>query len=393
MRSANFGPVAWQSDIRTRHRAFANLRIIGHTTTDYFHHIQHQTMLFAIGTKVLFRYTGERGIITARLDDNMLQVRLVSDPDLEIPAFEEDLVRDAGSEPALAGAKFVKGKTEPKPAPPPRREIRGQYVILKPKGIVLAFEPMPGRDSTVSRYKAWLINDTAFEFLFDLELFTANKTILHIESKLASTTVLELGDLLYDDLSDLPDVDIEIRRITTDGLDTPLYRQTRVRPKQFFNNLQTAPILNVLAHQFLLFSTFEQPEKKEDAVDLRDYTKQSMRAKRQSPGSNVIPFRAFDVEEFAQFEPEIDLHIENLMSGYSKLDAGQIVRIQMQHFQRFLEKALRLGVPRIFIIHGIGEGKLREAIAQELRRHPEVHRFKNEYHPKYGYGATEVVFR
>jgi len=349
-------------------------------------------MLFAIGTKVMFRYTGERGIITARLDDNMLQVRLVSDPDLEIPAFEEDLVRDAGSEPVLAGAKFVKGKTESTPVPPPRREIKGQYVILKPKGVVLAFEPMPGRDGTVSRYKAWLINDTTFEFLFDIELFTANKTILHIESKLASTTVLELGDLLYDDLSDLPDVDVEIRRITTDGLDTPLDRQLRIRPKQFFNNLQTAPILNVLAHQFLLFGTFEQPEKKEDAVNLRDYTKQTMRAKRQSSGSNVTPFRAFDVEEFAQFEPEIDLHIENLMSGYSRLDPGQIVRIQMQHFQRFLEKALRLGVPRIFIIHGVGEGKLRDAIAQELRRHPEVHRFKNEYHPKYGYGATEVVF-
>ncbi|MBK6929627.1 MAG: Smr/MutS family protein [Saprospirales bacterium] len=49
-------------------------------------------------------------------------------------------------------------------------------------------------------------------------------------------------------------------------------------------------------------------------------------------------------------------------------------------------------VPRVFIIHGVGEGKLRETIADELRRRPEVHKFKNEYHTKYGYGATEVVF-
>lgn len=352
----------------------------------------HSNMLFAIGTKVVFRYTGERGVITARLDGDMLQVRLLSDPDLEIPAFEEDLVRDTGAEPALAGAKFVKGKAPAEPPPPPRRQIKGQYVILKPKGIQLAFEPMPGRDGSVSRYKAWLINDTAFEFLFELELFTHRKTILQAEDKLASTTVLEVGDLLYDDLSDLPEIDLEIRRITTDGLDEPLERQVKIRPKQFFNNLQTAPILNVLAHQFLLFNSFEQPKKKEGQADLRDYTLQNIRPRRRTTEPNVRPYQAFDVEAFAHFEPEIDLHIENLTNGYARLDPGQIVRIQMQHFQRFLEKALRLGVPRIFVIHGVGEGKLREAIAQELRRHPEVHRFKNEYHPKYGYGATEVTF-
>jgi len=349
-------------------------------------------MLFAIGTKVIFRFTGERGTITARLDDNMLQVRLESDPDLEIPAFAEDLVRNTGEEPALAGAKFVKGKQTPEPPPPPRREIKGQYVILKPKGLLIAFEPMPGRDGNVSRYKAWLINDTTFEFLFDLELFTNNKTILRIEDKLTATTVLELGDILYDDLSDLPEVDLEIRRITTDGPDAPLNRQLKIRPKQFFNNLQTAPILNVLTHQFLLLNSFEQPEKKQTDSDLRDYTQRNLQEKRRASESNSVPYLSFNVEEFAQFVPEIDLHIENLTNGYARLDPSQIVRIQIQHFQRFLEKAIRLGVPRVFIVHGVGEGKLREAIAQELRRHPTVHRFKNEYHSKYGYGATEVVF-
>lgn len=348
-------------------------------------------MLFAIGTKVVFRFTGERGVITAQLGDDMLQVRLDSDPDMVIPAFAEDLVRDTGAEPVLAGAKFVKGKKEPEPAPPPRREIKGQYVILKPKGILLAFEPMPGRDGSVSRYKAWLINDTAAEFLFDVELFSDVKTIFLHEGKLPATTVLELGDLLYDDLSDHPEVDIEVRRITTDGLDVPLNRQVKIRPKQFFNNLQTVPILNVLAHQFVLLDSFEQPDSKKE-TDLSEYTRQALRNKRRASEGNVSPFRAFDVEEFARFEPEIDLHIENLTNGYARLDPSEIVRIQMQHFQRFLEQAVRLGVPRIFVIHGVGEGKLRDAIAQELRRNPHVRRFKNEYHAKYGYGATEVVF-
>ena len=110
-------------------------------------------MLFAIGTRVKFRYTGETGAITAILDDGMLQVRLDSDPDFEIPAFEEDLLRNDQVEPLSAGARFVQGKAPKPPEAPPRRELRIQYQILKPKGLQLAFEPMPGRDGSVTRYK------------------------------------------------------------------------------------------------------------------------------------------------------------------------------------------------------------------------------------------------
>ncbi|MEO6758758.1 MAG: hypothetical protein ABIO24_04830, partial [Saprospiraceae bacterium] len=72
-------------------------------------------MLFAVGTRVRFRYTGETGVITAMLDDAMLQVRLDSDRSLEIPAFEEDLQRNIEAEPVAPGARFVAGKVEKKP--------------------------------------------------------------------------------------------------------------------------------------------------------------------------------------------------------------------------------------------------------------------------------------
>ena len=81
------------------------------------------------------------------------------------------------------------------------------------------------------------------------------------------------------------------------------------------------------------------------------------------------------------------------MDGYARLDKGEIVRIQMLHFQRFLDNALKLGVSKVFVIHGVGEGKLRETIAARLADNPHVLKFKNEYHHKYGYGATEVIFK
>ncbi|NJK83175.1 MAG: Smr/MutS family protein [Saprospiraceae bacterium] len=67
------------------------------------------------------------------------------------------------------------------------------------------------------------------------------------------------------------------------------------------------------------------------------------------------------------------------------------MRTQLKFFDAFLEKALRLGVEKIFIIHGVGTGKLKDAIANRLLQHPYVATFKNEYHPRYGWGATEAT--
>jgi len=346
-------------------------------------------MLYAIGTKVRLRYTGERGTITGILEEGMLQVRLDNDPDFEIPTFEEDLLRDEAAEPVSAGAKFIQGKQEKKPEAPPARRLQSQYKILKPKGLQLAFEPMPGRDGTVSRYKVWLLNDTPDEFLMEFDLFTHVRDVLTVDDKLSASMALELGDFLSDDLNEAPEAFLRVKRITTAGLDSPIEHTLKIKPKQFFNSLLTAPILNVLAYQFVMIDKFEQTGENE-ASDLKAYAKQQVRKPVRE--SNSKPYKAFDPEALANFENEIDLHIQSLINGYARLDKGEILRIQLQHCQRFVEKAVRLGAPRVFLIHGVGEGKLKDAIAEQLRGNPHVVKFKNEYHHKYGYGATEVIF-
>jgi hypothetical protein len=348
-------------------------------------------MLFAIGTRVRFRYTGETGSITAMLDDGMLQVRLDSDPDFEIPAFEEDLQRDEMSEPLSAGAKFVQGKIEKLPEAPPRRELRIQYQILKPKGLQLVFEPMPGRDGTVTRYKTWLLNDTTHEFLFEFDLFTQNRDVFSIDDKINTSAAMELGDILYDDLNEGLESWIRVQRLTTAGPDDALEHRQKIRPKQFFNNVHTVPFLNLPAHHFILIDAFEQAAKPAPEQDLKDYTQQKAKKPKPSGNSNYRPLSSFNVEEFASFDPEIDLHTEKLLPGHNRIDKGEILRMQMVHFHQFLDKAIRIGAPRVFVIHGVGEGKLRDSIADALRSNPHVVKFKNEFHHKYGYGATEVI--
>lgn len=344
---------------------------------------------FPPGTRVRLRFTGETGVIISRLSDDMVEIRLDNDPDFIIPAFEEDIVADtvlSSVAPAWASAR------EKKPEPPARRIVKSQYHILKPKGLQLAFEPMPGRDETVSRYKVWLINDTPFDFLMEFDLFNTSRDVIILDEKINASSAHELGDFLSDDLNDAPEVFIGVRRITTEGAGDPVEAGLRIKAKQFFNSFQTASVINVMAYHFTLLSNFE-PKPAAAGQDLKSYTLQNRSKTRSAGNTNARPHKAFDPEDFAHFEPEIDLHIQALMNGYARLDKGEILRIQMQHFHRFIDRAVRVGANRVFVIHGVGEGKLKEAIADSLRGNPHVKKFKNEYHHKYGYGATEVIIR
>lgn len=349
-------------------------------------------MLFSIGTRVRFKHTGDTGVITAQLDDGMLQIRLDDDPDFEIPAFEEDLERNSGKEPVVPGVKMITTNGPAAPEPPGLPEIKSQYHILKSMGLQLGFEPIP-ENGTVRRFKVWLINDTGAEFLIEFDLFAADENILGKDVKLNPFSARQLGEMLADTLNDAPEVEISCSRITTEGAEEPIFKVVKIKAKQFFNRVITAPILNFPVHHFILIDTFDPPkaESQKPETDLKTWTKTQVP---QVPVGSVGRRNSLNhPSEFAEFEPEIDLHIQNLTNGYARLDKSQILRIQLSHFESFLGKAYRLGVSHVFVIHGVGEGKLKDAIAERLRGRPEVAKFKNEFHPRYGYGATEVIFR
>jgi dsDNA-specific endonuclease/ATPase MutS2 len=47
----------------------------------------------------------------------------------------------------------------------------------------------------------------------------------------------------------------------------------------------------------------------------------------------------------------------------------------------------------LYLINGIGSGKLLHEIHEILKYKKEVKSFVNQYHPNFGHGATEIYFR
>ena len=86
---------------------------------------------------------------------------------------------------------------------------------------------------------------------------------------------------------------------------------------------------------------------------------------------------------------EIDLHIENLIESERFLSNAQILHIQLKAFQSFLRKAKMKKVKKIIVIHGVGEGVLKEEIRSYLTKQDDTRFYDGDY-SKYGYGATAI---
>ena len=81
-----------------------------------------------------------------------------------------------------------------------------------------------------------------------------------------------------------------------------------------------------------------------------------------------IPSRPYSKDNF---EPFIDLHLEKL-PDFERSNWPFPLDFQMHHCRQFLEKAVQHGITEIVIVHGLGEGILKQEVRYLLEKHPSV---------------------
>lgn len=85
----------------------------------------------------------------------------------------------------------------------------------------------------------------------------------------------------------------------------------------------------------------------------------------------------------------VDLHLHKLVEDEAALSNDEKLSFQLQYFERQLNTAIRERKRRMVVIHGVGEGVLREEVRKALQFYEGV-RFDDADPRLYGYGATTV---
>lgn len=90
---------------------------------------------------------------------------------------------------------------------------------------------------------------------------------------------------------------------------------------------------------------------------------------------------------------EIDLHIGELLDDTQGMSNSEILNYQLDKFREVLEQYKNKREQRIVFIHGKGDGVLRKALLDELKRKYPVFRHQDASFQEYGFGATMVTIK
>lgn len=156
----------------------------------------------------------------------------------------------------------------------------------------------------------------------------------------------------------------------------------KLKPKQLFARIEEIKHKGKATFSYRLFEHY--PDKlKEEKMDFDSFA-----AKR---------IKIYNAKEARKHLPPartvIDLHIEKLVDDFTRLSNAEILGIQLKEFEKWYELAIAHYQSQLIVIHGIGKGRLRDEIHDILRLKREVKSFVNQYHPSFGYGATEIYFQ
>lgn len=90
--------------------------------------------------------------------------------------------------------------------------------------------------------------------------------------------------------------------------------------------------------------------------------------------------------------PGFDLHIEKLVKTKAGLSNFDILNLQLDTAKRHIEFAIKNRIPKIVLVHGVGEGVLKTELEYLFKKYPQI-TYQDANYQKYGLGATELYFK
>lgn len=338
-------------------------------------------MKYQAGDKVLILHSNEEADVVDIINDKML---LVDVKGVRFPVYMDQV--DFPYFKRFTEKKLFPVKKEKQYVDDLRKE-KPAHAAKVADGVWLTFLPVMKTDEwgdeIVDLLKLHLVNrtETAYQFVYKQHFF--GKPDFELKNSINPFEDFYLHDIVFADLNDSPSFDFEFSLIEPDKNKADHFEASvRLKPKQLFEKIKKLQENNEATFSQRLFENY--PDRVvEHKIELGD------RAKHKG--------KIYDAGQARQhIEPArsvIDLHIEKLTDDWRRMSNYEILSMQLKTFEKYYHLAVVHHQPSLTVIHGVGEGKLRNEIHEMLKQKREVKSFTNQYHPRYGYGATEIFFQ
>lgn len=336
-------------------------------------------MKYQIGDKIIVLHSNEEGEVIDIISDKMVMINVRG---VKFPAYMDQI--DFPYFKRFSEKKLFPQKKEKKYVEDVRKEKEvtkkiadGVWLSFLPK-----FETDEFGDDVVTDLKIHLINRTekAYNFNYYLQFF--GKAEFELKNEINSFGDFYLHDVAFEDMSDNPNFTFEFSLLLPDKNKAAYYEASlKLKPKQLFDRIEELKQKGEATFTYKLFEQYPgKPDDEKYDVGLA------------AKGAKVYSLK--DIRKHLQpARTVVDLHIEKLSNDWKHLSNGEILNMQLKEFEKWYELAVAHRQAQLIIIHGVGSGKLRDEIHDILRLKKEVKSFVNQYHPSFGYGATEIYLQ
>jgi hypothetical protein len=338
-------------------------------------------MKYQLGDTVLILHSNEEGQVVDIINDKMLlvDVKGVSFPvymdQVDFPYFKRFTEKQMF--PAKKEKQFVDDIRKEKPAKE-KRVADGVWLTF-----LTVMDTDEFGDVVVEELKLHLVNrtETPYNFVYKLHFF--GKPDFDLKNTIQPFEDFYLHDVDFADMNDSPSFEFDFSLLQPVKNKTEHFEAAiKLKPKYLFGKIEELKQKNLATFSQLLFETY--PDKLvEDTVEMGRLA--------------AMGYKVYEASKARQhLEPArtvIDLHIEKLTDNYNRMSNYEIVSLQLKTFEKYYDLALAHHQHSLIVIHGVGEGVLRNEIHDILRLKREVKSFVNQYHPSFGYGATEIFFQ
>ena len=336
-------------------------------------------MKYEVGDKILVLATDEEGKVVELMNEKMvmIEVRGVKFPaymdQIDFPYFKMFSQKKAVEKKVIYVDNIKREKTAP-------RKKTGD-------GVFLSFLPVFDKDifddDVVEKLKIYLINQNEEGYDFKYDLVFNGESSFSLKASISGLSEFYLHDVSFEDMGDGPKFEFDFSLINPDKKKAAGHEVFyKLRSKQLFNKIEETQKKNEASFRYELFTHY--PDRvDEEKVDMSRLGNAGFRV------YNADKIR----ENLSPARSVIDLHIEKLTDHWQQLTNYEILTTQLNNFEKYYELAIAHKQATLIVIHGVGEGVLRNEIHDILKLKKEVKSFVNQFHHLYGYGATEIFFK
>ncbi|MEO7924593.1 MAG: Smr/MutS family protein [Chitinophagaceae bacterium] len=338
-------------------------------------------MKYQVGDIVLILHSNEEAQVVDIINDKMLMVDVkgVAFPvymdQVDFPYFKRFTEKKLF--PAKKEKQFVDDLRKEKPSTE-KRVSDGAWLTFLP-----VMDTDEFGDEVVEELKIHLVNrtETPYNFIYKLHYF--GKPDFELKNIIHPFEDFYLHDVAFGDLNDSPSFEFQFSLTAPDKKKAAHFEcSVKLKPKQLFAKIEELKQKNQATFSQCLFENY--PDKLvEETVEMGQLAAKGYKIYEASKArQHLEPARSV-----------IDLHIEKLADDWKHRSNYEILSLQLKTFEKYYDLALAHHQHSLIVVHGVGEGVLRNEIHDILRLKREVKSFVNQYHPSFGYGATEIFFQ